>query len=63
MIKVSVCLARLCPDIQGEIRTALQLSSENLLCHKVISWALQAVPSDAASDNVVYQEPEDGHIS
>lgn len=53
------CSVRLCP----EFRAALQISSENLLGHKVTFQALEAVPSVVllmASDNVEYWEPEYG---
>lgn len=57
--RVFGCSARLCP----EFRAALQISSENLLGHKVTFQALEAVPSVVllmASDNVEYWEPEYG---
>ena len=64
MIKVSECLlGKPQTWYSGKIRAALQMSSENLLGHTVISHAplgSPQCPGVMILDNVEYWEPEDG---
>ena len=64
MIKVNECLlGKPQTWYSGKIRAALQISSENLLGHKVISHAplgSPQCPGVTILDNVKYWEPEDG---
>ena len=64
MIKVSECLlGKPQTWYSGKITAALQISSENLLGHKVVSHAplgSPQCPGVMILDNVKYWEPEDG---